>query len=148
MKFATVFPNYDVDENGVVYKDGKIITPFKSNNYLQVLLFDCQHHRHIFGVHTVVAMKYMPDFEKGCVVHHIDGNPHNNILSNLRIYSRSEHSKLHNLGNTTLAKYIKKFGPSNKGKKMSEQFCEKCSESAKKRGFNGNQYRDKFGNLR
>lgn len=30
------------------------------------------------------------------VVHHIDGNHNNNVLSNLKVMTRSEHSKLHN----------------------------------------------------
>lgn len=39
--------------------------------------------------------------------------------------------------------------PWNKGIKMSEEFCKKCSESAKNRKdgrFNGNQYVDAYGN--
>ena len=39
MDFKAEFPNYDVDENGTVYKNGNPIKPFKSNKYLQVLLF-------------------------------------------------------------------------------------------------------------
>ena len=29
------------------------------------------------------------------VVHHVDGNIHNNNIDNLKIYSRSEHARLH-----------------------------------------------------
>ncbi len=147
-KFKEKFPNYDVSEEGEVYKDGIKMTPFKSNKYLQVVLIDVEHKKHIFGVHTVVAMKYLPDYELGCIVHHVDGNCHNNKLKNLVVLSRSEHSRLHNKGNRLLANYVKQNGPANKGKKMSEAFCQKCSDSAKLRGFNGNQFVDKFGNSR
>ena len=31
----------------------------------------------------------------GCVVHHVDGNPSNNDISNLKIMTQSEHARLH-----------------------------------------------------
>lgn len=37
------YPEYDCDENGTIYKNGNPITPFKSNKYLQVCLFDADH---------------------------------------------------------------------------------------------------------
>lgn len=138
--FNEIFPDYDVTTDGKVFKNGAEVTPFKSNKYLQVVLFDTNHNQHVLGVHTVVAMKYIKDFYKGCVVHHLDEDPHNNNVDNLQILSRKQHSYLHNKDNRILANYNKLHGPVNKGKKMSEEFCKKCSESAKKRGFNGNQY--------
>ena len=144
--FDKMFPDYDVTRDGKVFKNGVEIIPFKSNAYLQVLLYDLNHTRHVYGVHTVVAMKYIEDFYEGCVVHHIDENPHNNCVDNLKVFSRKEHSYLHNKDNMTLASYAKEHPPANKGKKMSKEFCEKCSISAKLRGFNGNRYIDKYGN--
>ena len=35
------------------------------------------------------------NYPKNKVVHHIDGNPKNNILNNLQIMTQSEHLKLH-----------------------------------------------------
>ena len=63
-------------------------------------------------------------------------------LNNLEIKSRSEHSRYH-ADATALIEYSKKNGPHNKGKKMSAEFCQKCRQSALKRGFNGNQYTKK-----
>lgn len=94
-------------------------------------------------------MKYL-DWYEGCVIHHIDGNPHNNHVGNLKVESRSEHSKHHMCGNMTLANYIREHGPHNKGKIMPESYREICRVSARKRveryGFLGNGYIDKFGN--
>ncbi len=129
--FEDNFPNYDCDENGNIYKK-VIIEPFKSNEYKQVLLFDKDGNRRVLGVHQVIAMKYL-DYFPGCVVHHKDENKKNNELSNLEILHRSDHSRLHAKENNNLAKYVIENGPPNKGKKMSEEFCKKCSESAKKR---------------
>ena len=146
MNFNELFPNYDVTVDGRFFKNGVEGKPFKSNKYMQVVLFDVNHKRYVLGLHTVVAMKYLDEFYKGCIVHHKDKNTHNNHLSNLQVLSRNQHSRLHADGITTLAEYVKKNGPVNKGKKMSEKFCNKCSQSAKLRGFNGNQFVDKFGN--
>lgn len=127
------YPNYDCDEFGNVFKNGELISPFVSNNYLQVCLFDADHIKHTVGVHTVIAMKYL-DYYPGCIVHHIDENRSNNNLNNLQVMSLSEHSRQHGLNN---AEYLREINigkiPVNKGKKMSEEFCRHCSESAKRR---------------
>ena len=47
-----------------------------------------------------------------------------------------------------MAEYTKLNGTAKKGNKMSKEFCEKCRQSASKRGFNGNQFIDKYGNPR
>lgn len=146
--FNLNFPDYDVDVNGNVYKNENLITPFKSNKYLQVVMYDKDNNKNVFGVHTVVAMKYLDDYYKGCVIHHIDGDTHNNKLDNLEVLSRSEHSKLHITNPDFLANYVRENGSWNKGKKMDEEYRNICKKSAKKRGFNGNKYVDKYGNRR
>lgn len=146
--FKQMFPNYDVDKEGNVYKNGELMTPFKSNKYLQVVLYDKDNNKKVFGVHTVVAMKYLNDFYQGCVVHHKDENTHNNKVENLEILSRSEHSKLHVTDPYKLSNYVREHGTWNKGKKMNEKYREICRNSARKRGFNGNAYVDKNGNPR
>lgn len=121
------YPEYDCDEFGNVYKNGKVIKPFKSYKYLQVLLFDTNHKRRVAGVHTVVAMKYLPFFE-GCIVHHKDENTHNNCVDNLEIYTRSDHTKLHLNEGTVKLNNTKGQIPWNKGKKMDAEFSKKCRE--------------------
>jgi len=55
------------------------------------------------------ARKLMVDIygkiPSNCVVHHVDGNPYNNDISNLQIMNKSYHASYHNKG-------IKKFPPS------------------------------------
>lgn len=126
------FPNYDCDEYGNVYKNGKLVTPFKSNKYLQVCVFDVNHVKKVVGVHTVIAMKYL-DYYKGCVVHHKNEDTHNNCLNNLEVVSRSKHTSFHAKQNLKFTKHNLGKVAWNKGMKMSEEFCRKCSESAKNR---------------
>ena len=144
--FEVQFPNYCVSQDGKVFKNGKEITPFKSNKYLQVLLYDTEHKRHVFGVHTLVAMVYLPEFYPGCIVHHKDKNCHNNKVENLRVMSRKEHSRTHGKEHCSLGEYNKKCGSWNRGKHLSENHKKHLSTAAVNRGFNGNQYVDKYGN--
>ena len=126
------FPEYDCDMQGNVYHNSIQITPFKSNQYLQVCQFDIQHKKHVYGVHTVIAMKYQNYYE-GCVVHHKDGNCHNNTIDNLEVMSRSEHGRMHGLLDPKRKEWSKRQVSWNKGKKMSAEFCQHCSEAAKRR---------------
>lgn len=125
------YPRFDCDKEGNVYKDGKPLKPFKSNKHLQVLLFDTNNKRRVAGVHTVVAMKYLPFFE-GCVVHHRDENPHNNCLDNLEVYTRQDHTRLHGDQCRKNIIYANKKGAWNKGKKMDEEFSRRCREGIKR----------------
>ena len=43
----------------------------------------------------IMKFKLGRDLDKDEVVHHIDGNPLNNKPSNLKVMSRSEHTRLH-----------------------------------------------------
>lgn len=126
------YPGYDCDEYGNIFKFGNKIKPFKSNKYYQVCLYDTNHKKCVLGVHTVIAMKYL-DWFKGCVVHHKDGNPHNNKLENLEIKTKNEHCRLHAKENLSFCKSNLGKPAWNKGMKMSKEFRKKCSDSAKRR---------------
>ena len=145
----THFKNYDCDIYGNVYKNGKPISQCNSNGYKQVTMRDENFKRHILGVHVVVAMKYL-DYYEGCVVHHKDENKSNNNLYNLEVANSTYHKSYHAKRNLNFIEGNKSKKPWNKGLKMSDEFRQHCSESAKKRakriGFQGNQFVDKYGN--
>lgn len=52
--------------------------------------------KHVF-VHSVVMCEYLgiTEIPKGFVVHHIDGNKHNNDITNLALLTNSAHLRLH-----------------------------------------------------
>ena len=126
------FPRFDCDEFGTVYKDGKQAKTFKSNKYIQVLLFDLNNKRKVCGVHTVVAMKYL-DYYDGCIAHHIDGNTQNNNVSNLEVMSKVKHCSFHGSLNEKFKTMNLGKSTWNKGLTMGEDFRKHCSESAKRR---------------
>ena len=137
---SVVYPEYDCDEFGNIYRSGNIIKPFKSNKYYQVCLYDSNHTKKVVGVHTVMAMKYL-DYYDGCVVHHIDEDAHNNAKNNLEVMSKSEHAHLHGL-KKEFFKNMNRGKPAwNRGMKMSDEFRKHCSESAKKRCENAKKCR-------
>lgn len=135
------FSRYSVIDGGHLYDTLQccVVKEFKSNKYLQCRVYDDDNNVHIFGVHQMIARLCCEDWFEGCIVHHKDGN----TINNLECFSRSYHSRLHiykSGEHNRLRDYVKSYGPANKGQKMSKEFRKHCSESAKKRGFNGNQY--------
>ncbi|MBQ2654069.1 MAG: HNH endonuclease [Methanobrevibacter sp.] len=74
----TKFGTAKLDSNGY-YK----ITSKKEGNSLKFL------HRLIFEEHHRLTI--LPNN----IIHHLDGNPQNNKISNLKLISHGEHSKLH-----------------------------------------------------
>lgn len=119
------YPGHHCDTLGNVYKDNVLLKPFKSNKYLQIQLTDAQGKKHVCGVHVAVAMDLLPEYYPGCVVHHKDHDGANNRLDNLEIMSMVAHARMHSLGNTHSVGRV----PWNKGRKMDENFRQKCRES-------------------
>jgi hypothetical protein len=96
MKSKEMFSNYSATDDGIVLnKDGEPVKTFKSNNYWQCCIFDNDGKKYTMGVHSVVAMLNIDDWYDGCIVHHKDGNCHNNAVDNLEIMSRRQHALLH-----------------------------------------------------
>ena len=65
----------------------------------------------------VIAAKTYPEicgeYFEGCVVHHLDENPHNNSPYNLRVLSRAEHVEYHREKITEACKKIDKHNTYN-----------------------------------
>ena len=82
-------------------------------------------HRYIWELHN-------GKIPKGYEVHHIDGNTHNNDISNLTLLSIKEHRSLHakrQTGRKISDETKRKIREARIGKKMSEKARKKMSES-------------------
>lgn len=129
------FSRYTVSSDGKYIYDKKRNTEskqFNSNGYKQCRLVDNEGNIHIMGVHTAVAMFHNKDYYAGCIVHHKDENKQHNDTNNLQCMTKSEHCRLH-ADPTVLSEYIKKYGPTNKGQKMSWEYRDHCRRAAQRR---------------
>ena len=83
------------------------------------------------SIHRAVYRYYRGEIPDGYIIHHIDGNPTNNDISNLQCLTNSEHRKIHHLmmpaKNSVCINCGKKFLYRSVG--VSARFCSaKCRE--------------------
>lgn len=86
---------YIINKNGDIksaqgqYK-GKLLSPSRSGNYMMIALQygDTRDKRNLHRIHRLVAETFIRHIGDNEEVDHIDGNPCNNALSNLRIVDK------------------------------------------------------------
>ena len=93
MKQIPNFPNYTICTDGVVRgpKAEKAQTPGK-NGYKYVTLYANNQSKKLY-IHRLMAELYIPNPESKRTVNHIDGDKHNNDLSNLEWNTDGENIK-------------------------------------------------------
>ena len=87
---------YKIYKNGDIekyYKNGntKIMKPPKNNGYLRVDL-NKEGKGKKFYIHRLIAIHFIPNPENKEFIDHLDGNPLNNSIENLRWVSRQENN--------------------------------------------------------
>ena len=88
--------DYEVSTEGNVrnVKTGHILKPFDdSRGYLRVGLGRNRAKKKIVRVHRLVATAFIPNPDNLPEVDHIDRNPHNNCVENLRWVSHKQNCK-------------------------------------------------------
>jgi hypothetical protein len=76
-------------KQGLLFENGRLIEPIKLRNnvYLQAKIG-----QRFYGYHRLVWIHFNGSIPKGRVVDHIDRNPKNNRIENLRLATSSENS--------------------------------------------------------
>ena len=92
MKVIPGFPNYTIDVNGVVMGTAEKKQTHGKNGYKYVTLYANNVGKKLY-IHRLMAELYIPNPENKRTVNHIDGNKHNNALSNLEWHTDSENIK-------------------------------------------------------
>lgn len=77
------FPGYHVTRDGELYKNGKKQKLFYHHRYLRRIIRNGSIIKNI-KIHRLVAEAYIPNPENKPLVMHLDDNPLNNHVSNLR----------------------------------------------------------------
>lgn len=113
-----ILPNgYTITKDGCVLNiDGKEIAQHERKGYLYVII-----KRKKYSVHRLVALAFIPNPDYKPEIDHIDGNPKNNCVNNLRWVTRSENE----MNPITRCR----ISMANKGKKLSVQQRIKISKS-------------------
>lgn len=77
--------HYKINKQGQIYgiKSKKILSPYNNDSYSCVDLY-VDGIRKKKKIHRLLALQYLPNLENFLLVDHIDRNPRNNSLSNLR----------------------------------------------------------------
>ena len=126
------FPKWDVDvEKGTIYSlYWKKNVGYASNSgYITVTPPKGYKHS---GLHQYIWMVANGcDIPIGYEIHHIDGNRHNNSISNLKLVDISKHRSEHHKGIKQSKDTKTKISKGNKGKKLTEETKHKISESHK-----------------
>lgn len=85
---------YKISKNGELWSClyRKIMSPTDDRGYLKINITDNSKKLHKCSIHRLLAIQYIPNPENKPEIDHIDRNPLNNSLSNLRWVTRKENA--------------------------------------------------------
>lgn len=119
-----VFPNYLIDENGIIYDiNGSIQKTYIHKG--RPCFKNIPVHRYV--VHSFIGYKEKME------IHHLNEDKFDNRLENLVYLTKAEHTKVHHIGKPRSLETRIKMSESQKGRKISDLHKKKLSESKKGR---------------
>ena len=88
------FPNHEISSKGRVQNVTtiKMLKPFTDQNGYRIITLNRDGRKKKAKIHRLVAMSFLNNGESRPMVDHIDHNPSNNDVSNLRWVTRSQNA--------------------------------------------------------
>lgn len=105
--------------NYCMTREEKILKSSKKKTYLSVGLYN-QFGVKYFSVHKLVAIAFLPNPKNKKYINHIDGNKHNNLLSNLEWCTASENI-IHAYKTNLMPKFINSGEKNGRSKLNTEE---------------------------
>ena len=87
------FPGYHITKEGKLYRYGKLLKVYHHHRYLRCKLHNGSISKNV-KIHRLVAEAYIPNPNNLPIVMHLDDNPLNNIVSNLKWGTHKENRYL------------------------------------------------------
>jgi hypothetical protein len=85
----SMYPKYIISNEGIIYSQrGEMKQNFDSGRYKHIGLTNGK--QKLFLVHRLVYQHFGKDWNPELTIDHIDGNPQNNHISNLRMATRQQ----------------------------------------------------------
>jgi len=136
------FPDYEISNLGRIKsfknRKEKILEPYYSRKHLQVSLYKNKKRSRKYIHHLVYETFKDYKLKEDECVHHVDQDPENNYVDNLKLMTKSKHHSLHNKGKNhpMYGKHFsddrkRKISEKNKGRKHTKESKRKmCGENS------------------
>ena len=94
-KYEYFFNNYDITKEGIIInkRTGKQWKGCINNRGYRMFTCRYKNKHFMYSIHTLLAIKYIPNPNNYPIINHIDGNKLNNSIDNLEWCSYSHNTK-------------------------------------------------------
>jgi len=128
-------PRQVINGGKVYLEPGRLLNPYWHRSHLKVTLYaDNKKERQVF-VHIIVIESFRGPIPRGKLVRHLDDNPRNNRLDNLRVGTHAENSRdaVRNGVHPETRRKTCDYGHPLDGTSKKGRYCKTCNREKQRR---------------